>query len=409
MNSRRLLAACLIVPGIAAVGGAMLTSGCSSEESRPHRRIEIVPSNLEPHAQADPHPPTQSQPPSTVDAVTQRTLATAQTMENAPVARHLMPTPGAPTSAALASAAPAAPTAAAAPAPQASPVEWLTPEPLVLSNLPKQPRPMPQDATPVAAAPPDDARADASIGAANQPTQIRPPASAAAPPSPTAGMPPEASSYVEPSRAVLLASSPIDADSVSRRVTQRMHDAPSDLASHLDNELYRLIQDDQVPQYETMATLQSEDRELLNAMMDGLSLFRRQIRADRNLRMSAKIKPLVDMIDRVRAAADLSIPTIQLCSSVKGFGVYDPMPSDLRGRGQPADHLLRGPELLVAAQRQTNVGDEVEPGGGPLYRDRHDRLARQERHPDRSLPQPPPRFFRGEEDHPPQVTRRRQL
>ncbi len=45
--------------------------------------------------------------------------------------------------------------------------------------------------------------------------------------------------------------------------------------------------------------------------------------------LSEKVKPLLDMADRVRSQAELTIPVIAICSNVLRFGVYDPMPTTL--------------------------------------------------------------------------------
>ena len=57
--------------------------------------------------------------------------------------------------------------------------------------------------------------------------------------------------------------------------------------------------------------------------MDGLTNFRNTIRAENNMLLSKKIRPLVEAADRLRTQSDLSIPKIALCSSVKGFGQYE--------------------------------------------------------------------------------------
>jgi hypothetical protein len=59
--------------------------------------------------------------------------------------------------------------------------------------------------------------------------------------------------------------------------------------------------------------------------MDGLTNFRNAIRADNNMLLSRKVRPLLELADRVRAQADLIIPTMTLCTRVDGFGVYEPV------------------------------------------------------------------------------------
>jgi hypothetical protein len=41
--------------------------------------------------------------------------------------------------------------------------------------------------------------------------------------------------------------------------------------------------------------------------------------------ISRKIRPLLDLADRLRAQADLVIPTLSICTKVDGFGVYEPI------------------------------------------------------------------------------------
>jgi hypothetical protein len=41
--------------------------------------------------------------------------------------------------------------------------------------------------------------------------------------------------------------------------------------------------------------------------------------------VSRKVKPLLDMADRLRSQAELTIPTMVLCRRVDGFGNYEPM------------------------------------------------------------------------------------
>jgi hypothetical protein len=59
--------------------------------------------------------------------------------------------------------------------------------------------------------------------------------------------------------------------------------------------------------------------------MDAFTNFRNAIRADNNMLMSRKVRPLLELADRVRAQADLIIPTLALCTKVDGFGVYEPV------------------------------------------------------------------------------------
>ncbi len=114
-------------------------------------------------------------------------------------------------------------------------------------------------------------------------------------------------------------------DEIQRKIERRMRDYPQDVDAHLDYQLMQYLLDQPVPHLASMATLPGEDRELLTAMMDGLSNFRNAVRADGNMLLSRKVRPMLHMADRLRSQADLSIPTIALCTRVDGFGVYEPI------------------------------------------------------------------------------------
>jgi len=100
---------------------------------------------------------------------------------------------------------------------------------------------------------------------------------------------------------------------------------PKDTWAHLDYQLIQFIKDKQVPQMEPLAKLPLEDRELVSTILDGLTNVRQALRADNNMLMSRKVRPILDMADRLRAQADMTIPTIALCTRVDGFGVYEPI------------------------------------------------------------------------------------
>src|SRR5581483_7794608 len=53
--------------------------------------------------------------------------------------------------------------------------------------------------------------------------------------------------------------------------------------------------------------------------------FRSTLRSDNNMLFSRKIRPLTDLADRLKQQAELSIPTLVLCTKVEGFGRYDPI------------------------------------------------------------------------------------
>jgi hypothetical protein len=149
-----------------------------------------------------------------------------------------------------------------------------------------------------------------------------------------------ASGVVEQRRAAVTAQPSIPAGELDATVTKNLRDYPKDLWAQLDYQLLQFVKDRPTPQLEVMSKLSMEDRELITAVMDGLTNFRNAIRADNNMLVSKKVKPLLELAGRVRAQADLTIPTLALCTKVEGFGVYEPV--------EPARFMaMKGHEVIV--------------------------------------------------------------
>lgn len=108
-------------------------------------------------------------------------------------------------------------------------------------------------------------------------------------------------------------------------LAQRVKDDPLDPIAHLDYELLRFIKGEPTPDMSSLSSLPQEDQQVLSAVLDGLSNYRGLIQAEPNPLLGRKIKPLLDMADRLGVAADLNIPKIAICHEVKAFGVYEPM------------------------------------------------------------------------------------
>jgi hypothetical protein len=108
-------------------------------------------------------------------------------------------------------------------------------------------------------------------------------------------------------------------------VTRNLKEYPKDVWAHLDYQLLQFLRDKPTPQLDALAPLAAQDRELVAAVMDGLTNFRNAVRADNNMLLSRKVRPLLELAERVRAQADLIIPTMTLCTRVDGFGVYEPV------------------------------------------------------------------------------------
>ncbi|HEY7117924.1 MAG TPA: hypothetical protein VH475_15160 [Tepidisphaeraceae bacterium] len=117
----------------------------------------------------------------------------------------------------------------------------------------------------------------------------------------------------------------LSAGDLELSLSKNLKQYPKDLWAQLDFQLLQFLKDRPTPQLELMSSLPNEDRELIASVMDALTNFRNALRADGNMLMSRKVRPLLDLADRVRAQADLVIPTLALCTEVKGFGVYEPI------------------------------------------------------------------------------------
>ena len=183
-------------------------------------------------------------------------------------------------------------------------------------------------------------------------------------------------------------------DGLAKRLAQHVHDDPQDLAGHLDYQLFQMLNGDVVPQLTTMSPLSPEDRELVSAIVDGLSNFRDGARADSNMLLSRKVKPLLEMADRVRNEAELSIPTIALCRRVDRFGVYEPIAGQrfLAGQEQPVIVYCEVENFASQLNNQkmweTKLKQEVvlytEQNGLEVWRDKQTRpvvdLSRNRRH-----------------------------
>lgn len=105
----------------------------------------------------------------------------------------------------------------------------------------------------------------------------------------------------------------------------RVNEQPKNLAAQLELQLARMLRNEPVPAMADLSTLAGEDRELLAAVSDALANFRNLVRNDPNPLGSEKARPFIEMADRIRARSDLSVQSVNLCTSVKAFGNYDPI------------------------------------------------------------------------------------
>lgn len=115
------------------------------------------------------------------------------------------------------------------------------------------------------------------------------------------------------------------ASDLATTLDRRARDYPQDLSAQTDDQLLHLVKDDQVPDPQSMSQLAPEDREVLGALIDGLTNFRNGLRQNNNMLLSQKVAPLIDMSERLRAQSELTIPTVVFVTAVSGFGHYTPL------------------------------------------------------------------------------------
>ncbi len=158
---------------------------------------------------------------------------------------------------------------------------------------------------------------------------------------------------------------PNNNDPLGDRLRKRLAQNPRDIADQLDLQLYGLLNDDPVAELASVSAMPDDDRELVAALVDGLSNFRSTVRQDGNLLAAQKIKPLLEMADRLRSQADLSVPTVALCSRVEAYGKYTPI-SPARfpaGRDNPAIVYCEVENFLAKQNAdkmwQTQLSEEV--------------------------------------------------
>lgn len=178
---------------------------------------------------------------------------------------------------------------------------------------------------------------------------------------------------------------PPTTDELERRLAERIRTDSRDLAAHLDYQLIQLLRGRQVPQMQNISSLSIEDREILAALLDGLSNFRANAGSDRSAMLSRRVQPLLEMSQRLRAATVLSVPTLVLCRKVDGFGVYDPVDTDRLPAGQETALVMYCEVENFSSRRDaqgwvTELTEEA-----VLYNERGQRVWHEARQPIRDL------------------------
>jgi hypothetical protein len=170
----------------------------------------------------------------------------------------------------------------------------------------------------------------------------------------------------------------IATDALQKRLATRIRDFPRDSAGHLDFQLMQFLQDRPAPDLAALASLPTEDREVLTILMDGMTNFRSLLRNDSNMLLSRKVRPLLEMSDRLRSQVELTLPTVALCKAVRGFGLYDPIEADQIPAGRETKAIVYCEVANFASQLdekqlwRTKLSQEVvlytEDQGIPVWR-----------------------------------------
>ncbi len=194
---------------------------------------------------------------------------------------------------------------------------------------------------------------------------------------------PESADFVTPG-----SSAPLDPLGV--RLARRARERPRDPSAQLDYQIYLQL-DDQAngagnsrPQLASDAGLPPDEREVVSAVVDGVAAFRTAVHDDPNLTPTQQIRPLQDMLDRLRSGADLAIGTVALCRQVSAFGRYEPISPARFPAGQTSqvivycevDNFL--PRQRPDGQWETQLAEQVSlytAGGRPVWEDAARRVA----------------------------------
>jgi hypothetical protein len=189
--------------------------------------------------------------------------------------------------------------------------------------------------------------------------------------------PPAAAGQPAPQNAQVAAATSIGSDTLGARLDKRAADYPEDLSAQADDQLLRLLNEESVPDMQSLSRLQPEDRELLSALMDALTNFRNQLRQNSNMIFSQKVAPLIDLSDRLRSQAELTIPTFVACTDALYFGNYTKLDPARFVAGQA--HKIRiyyevenfSSQLNDGKDYETKLGDQLvlytESSGLPVW------------------------------------------
>ncbi|MEM8874868.1 MAG: hypothetical protein AAGD32_11500 [Planctomycetota bacterium] len=115
-------------------------------------------------------------------------------------------------------------------------------------------------------------------------------------------------------------------DELQEELDARIAADPRDVQAHLERQVINWLRNEPAPDPTQIADLPVADRELISAVIDGLTNLRITLNADGTLMQQDRVAPILEMAERLRDAGTLSLGEVVLCHSITGFGLYEAMP-----------------------------------------------------------------------------------
>ena len=118
-------------------------------------------------------------------------------------------------------------------------------------------------------------------------------------------------------------------DELGEAVLARLNQAERPAVGVFRHELLRLVADDDdlIPAAPA-AALRPEERRIIDTLAGALAAFDAELAGGRGFDPARKVAPILDAADALRREAGLVLPTVEICSEVRMFGDYDPLPHE---------------------------------------------------------------------------------
>ncbi|MEM6315205.1 MAG: hypothetical protein AAF743_14020, partial [Planctomycetota bacterium] len=114
-------------------------------------------------------------------------------------------------------------------------------------------------------------------------------------------------------------------DALQAEIDARLDADPRDVQAHLERQVINWLRNEPAPDPTAIADLPVADRELISAVIDGLSNLRIALDPSTSGLQRDRVAPVLEMAERLRDAGTLTLGEVVLCHSISGFGLYEPM------------------------------------------------------------------------------------